>query len=432
MSRGKPRPGEHRLARLLGLALSLLLLLGGGLIFATFGGAFASYVTVTAELPQTSNAVGLGAPVEYRNVTVGTVASSGQSNNRGMVLLTIHMIPGMLKHIPAGVLATETPVSFFGDPYIVLQPPSRIGSATLRAGAVIQPVVGAQSASLQATLGDLDTLLVQLHPAQLDQALTALAQALQGQGTSLGRNLDSADSYFKQMLPLWPEVVADMKLLVPVANQFTSSSTDILAILSNQSTTAATINQEANTVRSSIGGGGTLASETAALLAAIQAPYSLLAKDSGPFLQDVAQSPTEVSRLLAGLTAWAKAWTAAEGPGPYLRLNATVSVVNPADLGLAVLGGPNMVSYLAEGLGSNRVNPATYSGPPSIPAQMSEAKTVAAELARMGASSPGVMNGAAETSAISQIVQAVAGRRPASPAIAALLLSPVLTDLVNR
>ncbi len=48
----------------------------------SFGGAFSTYAVAQAELPASSTAVALGAPVEYRNVTVGTVASQGQVGPR--------------------------------------------------------------------------------------------------------------------------------------------------------------------------------------------------------------------------------------------------------------------------------------------------------------------------------------------------------------
>jgi len=403
------------------------------LIFESFGGAFSTYTVVQVQLPASSTAVALNSPVEYRNVSVGTVASQGRSVPGGLVLVTLHLNPAMLHLIPAGVEATETPVSFFGDPYIVLEPPAQIGTATLTAGATIPALQVGQTASLQATLGDLDTLLIGLHPAELDAALTAVAGALQGQGTSLGHNLDRGNTYFSQMLPLWPKVVADLKLLVPVTDQFASSTDNILSILSNQTTTGATINQQANAVRQAISGGAELASRTAALLAAIQQTYDILAADSGPFLKAISQNPKEIAQLLGGLDAWAKAWSAAEASGPYLDLTANVVVANPADLGLAVLGGPEVTNYLSAGLGPGYVNPPTYTSAGTIPSTAAAARAAAASLARALWSAPAEpMAEPAQARAVSQIVAAMSGSRPESPAVSTLLLSPLLASLVGN
>ncbi len=421
-----PRSWSWRMIAL-GTALVLLLAAIVVFVFESFGGAFSSYAVLQAQLPLTSTAVALGAPVEYRNVTVGSVASEGHSVPGGLVLVTLHLEVNKLHLIPVGVRATETPVSFFGDAYIVLEPPAQIGSATLQAGATIPALTTGQTASLQTTLGNLDNLLIQLHPGELDAALTALAGALQGQGASLGKNFVKGNNYFQQMLPLWPTVVSNLNALVPVANQFASSTPDILSILSNQTTTGKTIDSEASKVRQAIGGGAVLAKEISQLLTAIQQPYSILTADSAPFLQDISQNPNEISQLLQGLNAWAAAWTSAESSGPYLNLTTDVIVNNPADLGLAVLGGPEVANYLAAGLGPGYVNPPTYTSAGSIPSNTSAA------LAQALASAPTpALAEPAESQAVSQIVTAMSGSKPPSAAVSTLLLSPLLDGLVRR
>jgi len=429
-----PAPGRSRTPRrqlLLGLAFTALLVGAAAAIFESFGGAFSEYVVVQVQLPASSTAVPLNAPVEYRNVTVGTVASQGRSLPNGLVVVALHLKPAMLGAIPAGVQATETPVSFFGDPYIVLEPPAHIGTATLQPGAIIPALQVGQTASLQATLGDLDTLLIGLHPAELDAALTAVAGALQGQGTSLGQNLDRGNTYFSQMLPLWPKVVSDLRTLVPVANQFASSTGNILSILSNQTTTGATINEQATAVRHALSGGADLASRAAQLLAAIQQPYAILAADSGPFLKSISQNPKEIAQLLGGLDAWAKAWTAAQASGPYLDLTTNVVVANPADLGLAVLGGPAVTNYLSAGLGRGYVNPRTYTSAGTIPSSAAAASAAAALARALWSTAPEPMPEPAQARAVSQIVTAMSGSQPESPAISTLLLSPLLANLVS-
>ncbi|MFZ0665509.1 MAG: MCE family protein [Acidimicrobiales bacterium] len=430
-----PRTWTWRLLTL-GTTLILVLVVGVVVIFEAFGGEFATYTTVDAELPASSTAVALNAPVEYRNVTVGEVSSEGKSVPGGLVSVTLHLKPSMLSSIPAGVHATETPVSFFGDAYLVLVPPAHPGTATLKAGATIPALTTGQTASLQATLGDLDYLLISLHPARLDAALTALAGALQGQGTSLGKNFDKGNNYFKEMLPLWPTVVSNLNTLVPVANQFAASTPDILQILANQTTTGHTITSDATNVRNAISGGASLAGDVSQLLTAIQQPYEVLTADSAPFLQDISQNPTEIAHLLEGFNSWANAWISAESSGPYLNLTTTVVVANPADLGLAVVGGADVNEYLSAGLGPGYVNPATYTSAGSIPAgtslTSSEHATVA-ELDNAISNAPSqVLPEPAQSNAISQIVRSITGSDPTSPTVSTLLLSPVLEGLVHQ
>lgn len=417
----------------LGAAFAVVLLGVVVVVLESFGGAFSTYATVEAELPASSTAVALGAPVEYRNVTVGTVESQGRSVPGGFVVLTLHMQSQMLAAIPAQVRATETPVSFFGDPYVELLSSSHPGTARLRAGAAIPALQTGQTGSLQATLGSLDTLLTKLHPAELDAALTALASSLQGNGTTLGHNLVRANTYFQQMLPLWPTVVSNLNTLVPVANQFAASTPDILQILANQTTTAKTVTDQASGVRSAIGGGEVLSGEAAQLLTAIQQPFNILTADSGPFLTAISQNPDEISQLLHGLDAWANAWTSAESSGPYLDLTQTEVIANPADLGLAVLGGPEAAAYLSAGLGPGYVNPPTYSSAGTVLTDKAQsASSGSASTVASVASTAPVLSEPAQTRAVSEIVSAVSGSAPSSSSVSTLLLSPVLEDLVTR
>jgi len=428
-----PAPVRRRRRRLVVLGLVLVALLVGIVVavMASFAGDFSTYAVAEAALPASSTAMALSAPVEYRNVTVGTVASQGRSAPDGQILVTIHFDQSMLHVIPATVRATETPVSFFGDAYLVLVAPAHPGTARLRPGATIPALQVGQTASLQATLGDLDTLLIKLHPGELDAALTAMAGALQGNGTSLGHNLVRANTYFQQMLPLWPTVVQNLDTLVPVADQFTASTPNLLRILSNQTVTAGTVNSEASAVRQSISGGATLTGQLAQVLTAIQQPYAILAADSGPFLKAVSQNPDEISRLLSGLDAWAKAWTAAESSGPYLQLTQTQVVANPADLGMAVLGGAQAAGYLGAGLGPGTVNPSPYTSAGSIPAGATTTAARAALTAELSRRAPVDMPEPAQNNAVAEIVTALGGRPPASVSASTLLLSPVLEDLVS-
>jgi ABC-type transporter Mla subunit MlaD len=216
-----------------------------------------------------------------------------------------------------------------------------------------------------------------------------------------------------------------------VANQFAASTSNILAILSNQSVTGETIDKQATAVRQAIGGGASAVKQASELLTAIQQPYNILAADSAPFLQDISQNPQEISQLLQGLNTWANAWITAEASGPYLNLTTNVVVANPADLGLAVLGGSEVANYLSAGLGPGFVNPATYSGAASIPSGTSAA-TEASAISQDIASNPTpVMDEGTQAQALSQIVTAIAGKKPVSVAISTLLLSPVLEGLVS-
>jgi hypothetical protein len=110
-----------------------------------------------------------------------------------------------------------------------------------------------------------------------------------------------------------------------------------------------------------------------------------------------------------------------------LKLTTNVVVANPADLGLAALGGPEAVEYLADGLGPGYVNPATYGSAGTIPGG-----AAAAALAKdVTASSAPMLDGQAESRAVAEIVSAMSDQGPGSAAASTLLLAPLLTSMVS-
>lgn len=414
----------------LGITLSALLVAMTVLILLSFSGTFTNYAPLTAILPASSTAVQLNSPVEFRDVTVGHVASQGAARGDGTVSVAIHLDPSKLASVPSNVRATVAPVSIFGNQYIVLQVVGTPSTTGLRSGATIPALLTDKTASLQSTLGDLDHLLLELHPGQLNAALTAVASALQGQGTSLGHTLVQGNQYLQAMQPLWPTVVSDLQTLVPVADQIATSAPDVVGIFGNLVTPSQTVTGAGPQIQQLLGGGATAINQVNTLLSQIQVPFATIAAASGPFLQDISQNPNEIRQVLDGLAAWATSWTAAEASGPYLNLTATVAVANPADLGLALLGGPQAAADLAAGLGQGLVNPPTYSSASSprlaSAAPSSATRTVALE---RGAS---VLPEPRQQRAISQVVHGATGAAPSSPAVATLLLGPILEQLVGQ
>jgi hypothetical protein len=101
-------------------------------------------------------------------------------------------------------------------------------------------------------------------------------------------------------------------------------------------------------------------------------------------------------------------------------------VLNPADLGLALLGGPLTTQDLTGGLGAALVNPPTYTSAktPPLTADTSLSSDTAG-------TAGGEMAEPQQQDAVSKIVTAATGRAPSSPAVATLMLSPVLAHVVS-
>ncbi len=415
--------------KVLGVVLALLAVSAVAVVFALFRGVFTQYDSISVRLPATSTAALPGSAVQYRDVSVGKVVGQGRAVGDGTTVVTVHVDPGKLSSIPATVRAAVTPISVFGNQYVVLEPPAEPGPAVLQPGATVQARQDAPTSSVQQTVTSLNRLLVALHPAQLNSALTAVAQALQGQGQQLGETANQASVYLAALQPLWPTVVQDLGLLAPVADQIASSTPDIVGILGNSLTTSATVTGNADSLHRLLAGSGAFADQAEQLSTAAEKPFSLLAAASGPFLEAVASQPDNVSRLLEGLDGFANAVVQAGRAGPFLSVTANVQVLNAANLATAALGGPpaEMIAQLTQGLGSAVVDPPTYTAGQRPAFTAAPARPVAATVV------PGpvvpVLPAADVRTAVSAITSAISGAQPGSADAAALLLAPLLAAL---
>jgi phospholipid/cholesterol/gamma-HCH transport system substrate-binding protein len=414
-----------------------------GVIVAAFTGTFTANVSLSTTLPGAGNAVDVGSAVQYRNVTVGKVASEGTLGADGTLTLRLDMDPAQLTAIPAGVTASVVPDTIFGTEAVVLVPPAHITSGHLLAAQVIPAAQGAASASLQDTVSSLDYILNAVHPAQLDVALTAVATALNGEGKGLGRSLVTTDTYLKQLLPQFPALEADLVLLAPVANQLAAASPALVGTLSNLSAPSQTIASDASQVHQIITGTTAAADQADQLLSGVQTSLVQLLADTRPLLSDLTQTPTELADILNGLGHWASAWSTAEHQGPYLSFATSVPVANATDIVLAALGAPGATQLAATGLGGGQVNPPTYTA-----ANCPRYGTLAGPDCPGGAAStPGVNQASTlpsvtvlpalipadqEQAAVDSIYQGIdGGRAPSAPAVTTLLLSPVLHQMAG-
>ena len=453
---------ESRPARaILGLVLSASVI---GIIYAivlAFTGHFTNVVSIDAQLPPGSNAVTVGAPVEYRNVTVGKVASETEGPN-GSISVRFQMYPSRLARVPKGVQAEVAPLSIFGNQYVDLVPPATIGDAHLAAGDFVKAYAAAPSTSLQGTVTQLYDLLHAVHPADLDTALTAFATALRGEGVDLGQALGNASDYFGTIQPHLSTVQSDLKELDPATGHLRAAAPDLLGFLSNSSVTAKTITDQQAQLHTVLTTGQTATQRFADILQQSQNALISLMNQSGPLLSDVTANPNELSLTLQGLGQWAAAWSAAESKGPYLSVNANLPIANISAGVNAALGYNNPAS-ISDALGS-LFNPATYTAAncpqypgaanpycgrggspaaapppgsasasfrPSTTAQQAPQPTAVQAADRQAYTGPSTPY-RDEISAIDAIAAALnGGTPPPSPALASMVLFPLLASMTG-
>src|SRR5690606_16693629 len=259
------------------------------LTYAAFSKLFVSDVPVVIR----STGVGLqlnpNADVKLRGVIVGRVEDITAENGEAVIHLALD--PDQRELIPADVQAFIVPKTLFGEKYVDLQPvPHSTGEAIEPGDEIVQAALPTEVESL---LNDLDPLLTALDPRDLSYVLTALSEALDGQGEKVGRTLQTLSRYLQKMTPLAPKLVEDITLLGETAETYAEVMPEIGTTLRNAVVTGNTLTARKTQLQ-------TLFTETAAFAAAAEQlaersgdDFITLTRDSRPTLELLANySPT--------------------------------------------------------------------------------------------------------------------------------------------
>lgn len=224
--------------RLLGVAYIATIFGLMALSVAVYNKDFSTFVRVTLHTNTIGNALVAESDVKERGVIVGSVRKI-QTNGTGATL-TLDLNPGRAGIIPNNVTAQILPKTLFGEQYVALNLPSQPGPP-IRSGDVISQDKSPGALEAQTVLGDLLPLLQAVKPAELNATLTAVATALQGRGTALGRTLVQFDQYLKTLNPHVPKLVDDLNKLGQVAVEYNAAAPDIIETLNNLQTSSQTL-----------------------------------------------------------------------------------------------------------------------------------------------------------------------------------------------
>jgi virulence factor Mce-like protein len=437
-------------------------------IVSSFTGKFTNVIDLNGELSGSSNTLPAGSLVLYRDVTVGKIGSEGLARD-GDISIVFELYPAKAAEVPGNVQALVSPLSIFGNQAVDLVVPSgsTASTRTLSTSDFIHADTQTQSVSLQQTTTQLYDLLSAVHPAELDEALTAFATALNGEGANLGRALSTADQYLKAINPHLATINADIGLVSPVAAQTNTAAPDLIGTIANSTVTGNTINQQAQDVNGFLTNGSASLGQLSTLFEDVQVTLPNLLNASGPVLRDISANPQLFSQTLSGLQTFASAVAAAEAHGPFLAVNANLPVYDTTAAVEAALGSSTpsqLVAYLSQALGASNVNPATYTsadcprfageqsycstgGSPAAsnaatnPSASAAARASTASVttgsdpqaqtsARQAATSALQDPAAAELTAVQDIASALnGGQAPAVPAEASMVLVPLYNSM---
>lgn len=204
---------------------------------ASYKGAFQSTVPVDVHTDRAGLTLAHGAPVKYRGVQVGhvdKVTTDGRT-----VDVRLAMNSGDVRMVPASVTAQIVPPTAFGGKYVQLTSATNADATPMAAGDVIEATK--VTVEINDAFENLTQVLDAARPAQVDQALTAVASAVDGRGRLIGDLITQTDTYLRALNPSLQTLSTDLGRTDDVVDTYARSEHDLVNTFANLGTTSQTL-----------------------------------------------------------------------------------------------------------------------------------------------------------------------------------------------
>jgi len=201
--------------------------------------AFTPVVRVTLEADHTGLQLNEGADVKLRGVVVGEVRQIAADGEQARLQLALD--PATVAFVPSNVEARLLPRTLFGEKYVDLVVPADASPRPIAGGAIIEQDRSQTGVELERVINETLPLLQAIRPEALAATLSTLAYALDGRGTQLGADIDTATDLLTKLNMQMPTIAADVQKLATVVNTYDGAADDILAILRNITVTMDTV-----------------------------------------------------------------------------------------------------------------------------------------------------------------------------------------------
>lgn len=234
-------PGRHRLHDAW-WTLILFAVIGVAVLVTavSFTGSLRSTVPVTLAADRSGLVMDSGAKVMMRGVQVGRVAQIGRIEwAQNGASLRLEIDPDQIRYIPANVEAQISATTAFGAKFVDLVMPQNPSRARLSAGAVLHSKN--VSTEINTVFENVVDLLNMIDPLKLNAVLTAVADAVRGQGERIGQATTDLNEVLEALNARGDTIGGNWRSLKNFTDTYDAAAQDILTILNAASTTSATV-----------------------------------------------------------------------------------------------------------------------------------------------------------------------------------------------
>jgi len=210
-----------------------------------YKGSFSPSVDVVVQADRAGLTMAPGAPVKLYGVEVGAVSNVNVDGDR--VQITLELDPSAVDAIPQDVTAQLVPPTAFGAKYVQLSRSENSAAEPVREGDVIQAT--STTVEVDEAFTNLTEVLDVARPAQVSDALSAVAGALDQRGETLGEFVTLTETYLTSFNPALPALSEDLRRVDDVAAVYELAREDLISTFDGAATTLQTVVEQQASLR---------------------------------------------------------------------------------------------------------------------------------------------------------------------------------------
>jgi phospholipid/cholesterol/gamma-HCH transport system substrate-binding protein len=214
------------------------------LVYLQFRGDFLPRTQLTMLADRSGLSMSPGAKVTYNGVQIGRVTDISEvtTGDKPEAKFLLAVDPKYLKLIPANVDAKIEATTIFGPKYVSFTLPKNPDSQRITSSDVID--VSSVTDEFNTLFQTVTSLTEKVDPVKLNQTLSALAEALNGQGAKFAQAIRDGNAVLADVNPRIPTFTSDISRLADVADIYTQAAPDLIPTLGNLATTGRTLTDE--------------------------------------------------------------------------------------------------------------------------------------------------------------------------------------------